>query len=280
MSGTTVTSNRNTLNPAYSNGAQGPQNALAVPVADQDFGYSADSGWEASSSGEVAGVEYDASVSGPKVNLSGNASANVGPGGIDINVNVDVNATLAQAGANGTHTFQVEVGGETLDVTVDLSADGMVGADGQLNLNIHIGTDGKVSINAGASGFAGARASLTGGVTVSHDGNEVASGSVTLSATAGVGAQAHANVEISGGKISFDVGAEATTVGGFGVEVDGDIDARNTANLLAKVLGGLAEDGVEWAGDALGDVGEWVGDRFEDIGGWISDRIPDLDWPW
>lgn len=280
MSGTSVTSNRNTTPPSPVAPQQTPPSGgPTVPVANQSFGYSADSGFEASTSGTgPGGIEYDAQVSGPSISVDGNASASVGADGIHVNVSVDVNATLAEANASGTKTFQVEVAGEVLDITVDLSAEGVVGADGQLNLDIHIGTDGKVSISAGASGFAGARASLTGGVSVSHEGEEIASGSVTLSATAGVGADAHANVEIEGGKVKFDVGAEATTVGGFGVDFDGDIDARNTAFLLAEVLGGLAEEGVEWAQDKLEDVGDWVGDRFEDVGGWIGDQWDKLPW--
>ena len=250
--------------------------------ANRSVGYDSGSAFEASTSGTLpGGIQGEAHVNGPSLKVEGNADAHVGTGGIDVNLSVDINATLVEAGASATKTFQVEVAGEKLDITVDLSAEGVVGADGKLNLDIHIGTDGQVSVQAGASGFAGARGSLTGGVSVSHEGREVASGQIELSASAGVSGDAHANIELTGEGLSFDVGAEATAGVGFGVDVSGNINGGNTARLLGEVLGGLAEEGVEWAGDKLEDVGDWAGDRFEDVKDFIDDIIPDIDLtPW
>lgn len=252
------------------------------PSASQSYGYDTGSAFEASTSGTLpGGVQGEAHVNGPSFSVNGNAEASVGPGGIDVNLSVDVSATLVEAGASATKTFEVEVAGEQLEITVDLSAEGVVGADGSLNLDIHIGTDGQVSINAGAEGFAGARGSLTGGISVSHEGRELASGQVELSATAGVSGDAHANIELTSEGLSFDVGAEAAVGAGFGVDVSGNINAGNTARFAGEVLGGLAEEGVEWAGDRLEDVADWAGDRFEDVGNFIDDITPDIDWtPW
>jgi len=250
--------------------------------ANASVGYDSGSVFEASTSGTLpGGVQTEAHVAGPSISVDGNAEASVGLDGIDVSLSVDVSATLAEAGASATKTFSVDVGGEQIDVTVDLSAEGVVGADGSLNLDIHIGTDGQVSVNAGAEGFAGARGSLTGGVSVSHEGREIASGQVELSATAGVSGDAHANIELTDEGLTFDVGAEAAAGVGFGVDVSGSINGGNTVKLLGEVLGGLAEEGVEWAGDRLEDVGDWAGDRFEDVGDFISDLIPDIDLtPW
>ncbi|MDY7231527.1 transporter [Hyalangium rubrum] len=250
--------------------------------ANRSVGYDSGSAFEASTSGTLpGGVQGEAHVNGPSLKVDGNANASVGVGGIDVNVSVDVSATAVEAGASATKTFQVEVGGEKIDITVDLSAEGVVGADGKLNLDIHIGTDGNVSIKAGAEGFAGARGALTGGITVSHEGREIASGSVELSATAGVSGDAHANIELKDGGLTFDVGAEAAAGAGFGVDVSGNINGGNTVKFLGEVLGGLAEEGVEWAGDKLEDVGDWAGDRFEDVKDFIDDLIPDIDLtPW
>ncbi|WP_375773604.1 transporter [Archangium gephyra] len=250
--------------------------------ANGQVGYDSGSAFEASTQGTLpGGVQGEAHVNGPSLKVDGNAEAKVGPGGIDVNLSVDVSATAVEAGASATKTFQVEVAGEQIEITVDLSAEGVVGADGKLNLDIHIGTDGNVSIQAGAEGFAGARGALTGGVTVKHDGRELASGSVELSATAGVSGDAHANIELTGEGLSFDVGAEASVGAGFGVDVSGNINGGNTARFLGEVLGGLAEEGVEWAGDKLEDVADWAGDRFEDVKDFIDDIIPDIDLtPW
>lgn len=254
----------------------------SAPLAQANVsrGYETGSAFEASTSGTLpGGIQAEAHARGPSFSVEGNADASIGPGGIDVNLSVDINATLAEAGASATRTFEVEVGGEQLDITVDLSAEGVIGANGQLNLDLHIGTDGNVSINAGAEGFAGARASLTGGVTVEHEGRELASGSVELSATAGVSGDAHADIELTSEGLSFDVGAEASAGVGFGVDVSGNINAGNTVRFAGEALAGLAEEGVEWAGDKLEDVADWAGDRFEDVGNFIDDLIPDIDIP-
>ncbi len=239
-------------------------------------GYQTESVFEASTTGQVGGFDTEAHVNGPSFSVDGNAEASIGPGGIDVSLSVDVSATLAEAGASATRTFTVEVGGEELDITVDLSAEGVIGADGSLNLDIHIGTNGQVSVSAGAEGFAGARAALTGGITVSHEGRELASGSVELSATAGVSGDAHANVELTSEGISFDIGAEASVGVGFGVDVSGNINAGNTARFLGEALAGVAEEGAEWAVDQLENVADWAGDRLEDVGDFIGDLIPDI----
>jgi hypothetical protein len=239
-------------------------------------GYSTGSAFEASTRGNVAGFDTEAHVNGPSFSVNGNADAKVGVGGIDVNLSVDINATAVEAGASATRTFSVDVAGEKLDITVDLSADGVVGADGKLNLDIHIGTDGNVSINAGAEGFAGARGALTGGIKVAHEGRELASGSVELSATAGVSGDAHANIQLTSQGLSFDVGAEAAVGAGFGVDVSGNLHAGNTVRFTGEVLGGLAGQGVEWAGDQLKNVSGWAGDRFRDVGQFIDDVIPDI----
>jgi len=287
MSGVNV--NRPTTTPRTQPAAETQQpsrvttsGSTTATSANRSVGYDSGSAFEARTSGTLpGGVQAEAHVNGPSLKVEGNADASVGTGGIDVNLSVDINATAVEAGASATKTFQVEVAGETLDITVDLAAEGVVGADGKLNLDIHIGTDGQVSINAGAEGFAGARGTLTGGISVSHEGREVASGQIELSATAGVSGSAHANIELNSDGLSFDVGAEATAGVGFGVDVSGNINGGNTVRLLGEVLGGLAEEGVEWAGDKLEDVGDWAGDRFEDVKDFIDDLIPDIDLtPW
>jgi len=89
--------------------------------------------------------------------------------------------------------------------------------------------------------------------------------------------------------VEFNAGAEATAGVGLGFEVDGSLNAKNSARLALELTGSLAEDGVDWAQDQIGDAGEWlgdhagnakdwVGDRFGDIGDFIDDHNP-LPWP-
>jgi len=239
--------------------------------------YHADAGLNAQTSGTgPGGINYEAHASGPSLDLKGDASASVGLNGVDVKLSVDVKATLAEAGASAKKTFTVEVpGGEKFDVTVDLKANGVVGADGKVNLNLHIGPDG-ISVNAGASGFAGAKASLTGDITLSHEGRELMKGSATLSATAGVGANAHANVSFSGGDVEFSAGAQATAGVGLGFELKGSVNAANTARAALEVTGSLAEAGVDWAKDKMGDTGKWLGDHAGDAASWVGDRFKDV----
>jgi hypothetical protein len=223
-------------------------------------GYETGSAFEARTSGTLpGGIQAEAYARGPSFSVNGNADAQVSRNGIDVNLSVDINATLAEAGANATRTFRVDVAGEQLDITVDLAAQGRVGADGRLNLNLHIGTDGRVAVNAGAEGFAGARGSITGGVRVQHEGRELASGSLELSGSAGVSGNAHLNVGLSNGRLTFDVGAEATAGVGFGVQANGSVHGGNSAR---------------FAGEVLVSAGR---QRLEDARDFIRNRIPNID---
>jgi|GEM_PF-5098557 len=192
------------------------------------------------------GIQGEAHVNGPSISLEGHADAKVGKDGLDIDVGVDVDATLADAGASAKKTIDFEVAGEKFSAEVDLSAAGKIGADGKINLNVHVGLDGKPSITANAEGFAGAKAELTGSVALKHEGDTMVSGSVTASATAGIGGKAHADIGLDGGKVKFDIGAEATVGVGLGVELAGEVNVPEIAEAVADVgisaIGGKAKD--------------------------------------
>ncbi|MBM7114373.1 transporter [Archangium primigenium] len=204
------------------------------------------------------GIQGEAHVNGPSISVEGHADAKVGKDGLDINLGVEVDATLADAGASAKKTIDFEVAGEKFSAEVDLSAAGKIGADGKINLNVHLGLDGKPSITASAEGFAGAKAELTGSVALKHDGDTMVSGSVTASATAGIGGKAHADIGISGGKVKFDVGAEATVGAGLGVEVAGEVNIPEIAEAVADVgigaVGGKIEEGWNKFKDGIGGL--------------------------
>lgn len=208
------------------------------------------------------GTEVTTNVAGPSINVSGSGNASISTSGIDVSLDLTIDATLAEAGISGTHTFNVMVGDEQIDVTVDLSAEGVIGANGELNLDIHIGTDGQVSVNAGASGFAGAQGSLAGGITVTHEGNEILSGNLELTASAGVSGEAHADFGIENGNLEFDVGAEATVGVGFGVDVSGSVNLGNSANLAMGVIEDIPGDIAEGVGNWFSDTATSIGDFF------------------
>lgn len=190
------------------------------------------------------GIDYSAGVKGPELKVDASASGSVGLHGVDVHLQVDVEGNAASASADGKKTVDFTIAGQKYSATIDLGAKGVVGADGHINLDVHLGTGG-VSIKASADGFAGAKASLTGSIELEHDGEELAEGSVTLSASAGAGAKAHANVGLHGGTLSFDVGAEATVGLGLGVDVDGSINLHNVLDAVVDTGEALIKEGVK-----------------------------------
>lgn len=237
--------------------------------------FEADSGLRAETQGTgPGGIEYEGHVAGPSFSASSGVEANIDSSGVHLDLNVEIDATLAEAGGSATRTFTTEVYGEEIEVELSLEALGEIGANGSLNLSIDIGTDG-VNVSANAEGFAGAQASLTGGISVSHEGTEIASGSAELSATAGVAGSADANVDISGSEVSFGASASASAGVGLGFEVSGTIDTVAAANAVLDIGQAALREGVEevaeFVGEFGGDVVDFVGDRAEEVIGVAED---------
>jgi len=257
------------------------ENAGSVGYGRTDS-FEADSGIgaEGSTTGP-GGVELEGHVAGPSFSAESAVEGSIDSSGVHLDLNVEVDATLAEAGGSATRTFTTEVFGEEIEVELSLEAMGEIGANGSLNLSIDIGTDG-VNVSASAEGFAGAQASLTGGISVSHEGTEIASGTAELSATAGVAGSADANVDISGSEISFGASASASAGVGLGFEVAGTIDTEAAANAVLEIGAAALREGVEevaeFVGEFGGDVADFVGDRAEDavelaedVGGFVLD---------
>ncbi len=214
------------------------------------------------------GIQGEAYAEGPSISLDGHADASVGATGLNISLGLDVDATLAEAGASGKKTIDFEVAGEKFSAELDLAAMGKIGAEGRINLDVKLGLTG-ASISARAEGFAGARAELSGGVTLKHNDDMLAQGKITASATAGVGGDAHADLSLEGGKVKFDVGAEATTGVGFGLDVTGQVDVGATAKAVGDVLKvnaeKIVEDVKEGAGKVVEEVKEGAGKVVEEV---------------
>lgn len=195
--------------------------------------------------GETHGVNWAAGASGPSFKMDGSAKATVGTSGIDIKTDVHIDASLVKAGAQAEKIIPVTLpGGEKISVKVDLGATGEVGANGDLHVNVHIGTNGQVEANVSASGFAGAKASLTGSVSVLHGNDVIAEGDATLSGSVGVGAEGefHASVGLHG--VDFGAKASATVGAGYGVDLEGRFDPAAALNLVGAVAKDVAMDGL------------------------------------
>ncbi|WP_163861160.1 Circumsporozoite protein [Myxococcus eversor] len=222
------------------------------------------------------GIDTRAYAQGPSFTADAKVDADVGLSGIDVNLAVDIDATAVEAGAGASKTVDFEIAGEKYSVELDLEAMGKIGADGHINLDLHVGTDGNLSINASASGFAGAQASLTGSIELKHEGDTLASASVTASASAGVSGDAHADIGLNNGNLEFDVGVEATAGLGLGVDIEGSVNAGNVLKAVGEtavaaggeVLENVAEGAINAGGavvDAAGDVFSGAVNKGKDI---------------
>lgn len=214
-------------------------------IANDHFEQSATTGG-ASASGQAGGVAWDANVQGPTLAVDGSAKAKVGTHGVDVHAQVHIDATLVKAGAGAHTSIPVTLpGGEQVNVNVDLSATGAVGAQGNLNVDVHIGTDGKVTAQVHADGFAGAKASLTGAVSVTHGNDVIAKADATLSAYAGVAGSVdfHGSVGLNG--VDFGASAAASAGAGFGVELNGEFNPLAGAKLVGAIAAGVAKEGLE-----------------------------------
>jgi|GEM_PF-4801346 len=190
------------------------------------------------------GTDLSASVKGPSFSVDGSASGSISASGVDAKVDVDLSGTAVSAEAEGKKTVNFEIAGEKYSVKLDLKAMGEIGADAHLHLDVHLGTGG-IKVSASAEGFAGAKASLTGSIELDHGSDELASGSVTVGAEAGVAGSAHADVGFSGGKVSFDVGAEATAGVGLSVDVKGDVNVPNVLKAVVDTGESAIKEGIK-----------------------------------
>lgn len=236
----------------------GADGTRAIKGYDQTDTFEAGTGSIGGSRQLPGGAIASGQVSGPSFSATETVSASADEKGIHFDAEISVDADAASANGKVTKTFEVEVGGQKLDVTLTLDLKGKIGADGKLHVEVNIGPGG-VNAKGGASGFAGATGTIGVSAEVDHvtaDGNrEVGKASLEASGTAGVAGQAKADVGYDDGKIHFeDAEGAAFGVGGE-IEVTGEADLDEAAEVGQEVLGNLAEQGVDWAGQELSDFG-------------------------
>jgi hypothetical protein len=189
---------------------------------------------------------------GPGASAKGEFKVTLGTGGLDVNGTVKLDAHLLHATGKVETTIPFEYGGEKFQAKLALSGDLKIGGDANLKVNLHVGTDGRLSVNLGADGFAGVKGELKGTVSVeSKPGNDpnaefkpLVEGNATLSAYAGVAAGAKFNVQgdLASGKIGFEAKAFASAGVGVGFGLDGTINTKNVADLAGRVGMKFAND--------------------------------------
>lgn len=188
---TTVTTTAPVAGGTMTGTISGPSGTVSASAELSPRAYEAKAGLSvdtisASVSGETAsGIKYEGDISGPSLSADVSAEAELGWDGVEAKVEVEVNATLVDASGSISKSVSFEVAGEQYNVDVKVEANGRIAAEGKISLDIAIGTDGTVKIEPSADGFAGIEASLGATVTVSHEGDELASAEVDVTGRLG-----------------------------------------------------------------------------------------------
>lgn len=181
--------------------------------------------------------------------------------GLGLGAQAQLNLIRSQYGAS-YETPSVNIAGRDISLKTTASAEAFVGAQGDAEATIVLGKEPRLRVGAG--GFAGASASVSGGV-------EAAGLGVNGSATgwAGAGAKADLTLGFDKGKLKFgfDVGA-ALGVGGqlsWGISID---PKEVAGNVLAFGEEGLKEtvDVVEKAGTLVGGLGKDIEKTAKNVG--------------
>jgi hypothetical protein len=171
-----------------------------------------------------------AQATGPYAEVKYAAKAGVNQDGLyaDVSLKVDAQAVKGQVELN--HTVEVKKGNDTIKVHLKGKLEGNIGADGELKLRINVSPKAPPSIEVGASGFAGAKAKLSGTVGVSVNDKMVAEGE--LSGTLGVGAGGEASAKMNFLTGEFSAKAYGAVGVGFGASLEGKVYYGNTISAI------------------------------------------------
>jgi hypothetical protein len=155
-----------------------------------------------------------------------------------------------QAGYTSPTLFNF--GGHDFNSRTTLNADASVGATATAHGGIALGKSDYVDV--GASGFAGASASLKGSESI----GDVAAVKGDATAWAGVGAKADLDAGYKDGELSFSFGLGFA----FGYGFDYDLGFSVNVGAVGDCIEEGASDVVDGIGDAASAIGDAIGDLF------------------
>lgn len=169
-------------------------------------------------------------VTGPYSEAKFGAKAGLNKDGIYADVSLKLDAQLIKAGGEINQTIPVQVGNDTVRVHIKGKLEGNIGADGELKLRFNISPTRPPSLEVGGSGFAGAKAKLSGTVGLSVNHKLVTEGELSGTLGAGVGGEASAKVDLLHGNVSLKAYGAAGV--GVGVGFEGKVYYGNTLRAL------------------------------------------------
>lgn len=185
----------------------------------------------------IGDVSLKGEVTGPTIKSTSSGKVQVSKDGLSIEASLKIDATaLAATGeASRTLTINQNINGKNhrFDVKVNLKGEGTIGADGELKLKLNLKpTKLKESgVSVEAAGFAGAKTSLTGSISVAMNHRELAN--VGGKMEIGIGAGAGGSFQL--GLTSFKASGKVYGGPGGGFELAGSLKASNIVNAARQI---------------------------------------------
>jgi len=136
--------------------------------------------------------------------------------------------TNAFAGVKSEQKMEVQFGAETLGASANLSSTQMIGANATASGVIALSKN-DIAVNGEVSAFAGLKAEGTVGGGVKLFGRDMLTGSVTGTASLGVGVEGHGRFQLRRGVLALALHGHAALGVGHGVGVDTALDFKPLA---------------------------------------------------
>jgi hypothetical protein len=179
--------------------------------------------------------QYSGKVTAGGIKSTSSASVQLSKDGLSIeaSLKIDANVLRAQGEVERTFTINKKINGKThrYDVKVKLAGEGSIGSDGEIKFKIDLTKDKGPGASVTLAGFAGAKASLTGTISVAQNHRELANTSAKMEIGLGVGAEGSVRVSPT----SFEMSGKIYGGPGGGFELAGSIKPRNVAAALAQI---------------------------------------------
>lgn len=180
---------------------------------------------------------------------------------------------------------RVRLAGQEVALDANVLADVFVGANGRGKLEVSLkGNEPRIAV--GGEVFAGARATIEGGIGATINGQQVAEAHARAEGWAGIGAKGDIDLGFEDGKFTFDAGFGAALGIGGSVDLGFSIDVAAIGNGIANGVENVVEntiDNIEDLGKDLTRTAAKVAEEIEDvienaqeIGENISDAVENI----